>query len=188
MASLKEAYRRPGTGSLFWCGYSDPEPIGVVRELLEVARAAGRTAYYVSSAGFDDRLTRLALYNLRGDRLAAARTILSAGSLAKGARRVAFAVEPRPTVAVVKGNAIRVEVPTDLLEATATLRITGSWEWLREQTRSKPVVAVPLRGKVLAIGTADGVRDVFHGILKGPVTRSPIVRNDLTLEDGAVTC
>lgn len=188
MSALADACRHPGTGSLFWCGYGDEEPKGAVKALIETARQCGRTSYYVPASGFDDLMSRLSLYTLRGELLVKARAIVTAGSRAAGPQRTPFAIEPRPTVAVVKANAVRVDLPSDALEVAARLPTQQVWKWVRERVAGKPVVAVPFHRKLLALGTTDALRDAFEGELAGPVSRTPISRPELEFEDGAVTC
>ena len=56
MDTLRAAYRRDGTGRLFWCGYGDEGPPEPVRGLIATARANGREAYYVPAPGFNSFL------------------------------------------------------------------------------------------------------------------------------------
>src|SRR5262249_26572039 len=67
MEALHGAYAVPGTGTLYWCGFSDSDIPSHVQTLIRHARAHGRQAYYVATLGFDDLLTRLALHCLRGE-------------------------------------------------------------------------------------------------------------------------
>lgn len=66
MDALTEGYGRPGPGTLYWCGYGDGPPPAPIAALLAVARAAGRTAFYIPGAAFDDVMRRLALAGLSG--------------------------------------------------------------------------------------------------------------------------
>ena len=54
MDALHAAYATPGTGSLFWCGFSDGDHPDHVIALIRHARDHGRQAYYVPTLGFDD--------------------------------------------------------------------------------------------------------------------------------------
>ena len=60
------------------------------------------------------------------------------------------------------------------------------WSWLREQTAACPVVAVPFKGKILALGTIDDIKDAFGDNIKGPVERTPVSPDELRYEDGAI--
>ena len=60
------------------------------------------------------------------------------------------------------------------------------WSWLREQIGSRPVVAAPFKGKVLAFGTIDDIKEAFGENIKGPVERTPVSPDELRYEDGAI--
>ena len=51
MAALRDAYSRPGTGALYWSGFSDEDIPEDVRRLIITARGEGRGAYYIPSGG-----------------------------------------------------------------------------------------------------------------------------------------
>jgi hypothetical protein len=56
----------------------------------------------------------------------------------------------------------------------------------KDRVKGHPVVAAPFKGKVIALGTEDDVRDSFEGVLKGSVDRSPVDRRELSYEDGII--
>ena len=76
MEALRDAYARPGAGTLYWCGYSDGGIPGPSDDLIAHARAHGRNAFYVPALGFDDLMARLALHCIEGERREAARKLL----------------------------------------------------------------------------------------------------------------
>jgi hypothetical protein len=186
MEALRAAYNRPGSGELYWCGRGDPEPPPVVQSLLEAARSHGRTAYYVPTEGFDDLLVRLAFHCLKGEQLQAARGVVMEAQQAMGNLRVPFAVERLPARGVIKSNAFRVECPSDVLAFTAALPEHHVWRWVRERTRGRPVLAAPFRGKVIALGTWDAVKDAFGASIQSSIDRSPVDQRELSMEDGVV--
>ena len=61
-----------------------------------------------------------------------------------------------------------------------------AWSWLRDQTYNHRVVAVPLKGKVLAIGLLDGVQEIFGNNIKGDIQRVPVDPGEFGYEDGAI--
>src|SRR5262245_3112853 len=67
MDALRDAYSAPGSGILYWCGFSDGDMPAFVAELIAHARSQGRQAYYVPTFGFDDLMTRLGLHCLQGE-------------------------------------------------------------------------------------------------------------------------
>jgi hypothetical protein len=101
--------------------------------------------------------------------------------------RAAFTVDRLPPLGVVKSNAYPLTCPSDVLAFTANLPTEGgAWEWVRAQTKGTPVIAAPFKGKVIALGTEDGVRDAFGDNVKGSIDRSPVDKTELSIEDGVV--
>jgi len=187
MEALREAYSLPGTGTLYWCGHGEADPPEHVDALLQTARSHGRMAVYVPSQGFDDLLTRLAFRCLQGGELDSARTI--AGELSRDSilDRAPFTVEDHPLDGLIKSNAFPVECPSDVFELDLEgLPDSGTWSWLRTETAGRDVVAVPYRGKVLALGTIDAIKDTFGERLRGSVERTPVDEKELRYEDSHV--
>ena len=186
MDTLRAGYAQPGPGSLFWCGFGDGEPPDDIAALVSQARAVGRNAHYVPTHGFDDLITRLALHCLQGDQRVAARRSIAASVPKDAQEREPFRIPPGKDSALIKSNAFEIECPTEVLEfdlkAWPTERV---WAWLREATHDRPLIAVPLRG-VLALGTIEDIHDAFGNNLKGPIERTPVGKNELRYEDGAM--
>lgn len=187
MDALLEAFTTPGTGVLYWCGFEGAEPAVTVKTLIEAARQIGRSAYYVPTIGFDETMTRLARHCLPGDFSERAKTIAASFHASGEPARAAFAIPELPPGRIIKSNAFEVQCPPEVLTFDLSEWPEEKvWHWLEEQTKGHDLIAVPLKGRVLAFGTLTGVQQAFAGILKGPIERAPISENDLRFEDGAV--
>lgn len=187
MEALYEACKEPGTNALYWCGYSDGDIPESVSGLLAHARAHGRQAYYVPALGFDDLMTRLALHCLEGDRRETARSDIAALAPADLLAREPFQVAEYSVNTLIKSNAFEIDCPAEVL--SFDLKVWPAekvWSSLREQTAARPVVAVPFRGKILALGTMDDIKDIFGDNIKGPVERSPVSPDEFRYEDGVI--
>ena len=186
MEALKDSYSKPGTGSLYWCGYGQ-KPRDCVVELIESAKAAGRQAYYIPSHGFDDSLVRLALHCLEGEAQKKAEVAISETSKKVGIKRDSFSVEKKPTSAIIKSNAFEIECPAEVLQLDLKkwpdVKI---WSWIREQVSDTDVVAVPFRGKVLALGFIDDIKAIFGENIEGHIERTPVSTDEFRYEDGAI--
>ena len=112
MAALREAYSRPGTGSVYWCGFGDEDIPDEVRHLIITARENGRGAYYVPSRGFDDLMLRIALHCLEGSAVREARELLAAQVPTPTEESVDFTLTELPTCGIIKSNAFPF-TPTD---------------------------------------------------------------------------
>ncbi len=186
MEALEEAYSQPGPGRLYWCGYDQARPGERVERLLECARSRGRQAFYVPTNGFDDLMLRIALQALSGDLADRARALYSRAA-SEGVELAPFSVQLARTTSLIKSNAFPVDCPSEVLQFEIEgLPAQGTWNALREWTRGRGVVAVPHRGKALAIGTVDEVKDVFGDRLRGGIERSPIAPKELARSEGAV--
>lgn len=189
MAALHDVYSHQGAGSLFWCGYSDAEPPSHVASLLLAARQSGRTAYYVQALGFDDLLMRLALHCLQGEAGEQAKSFIGTSLPKPTEERAAFSLPDLPVTKVLKSNAFELtQCPIEVLQIDIDgWPEEGVWRWLEDLTAGKNVVAVPLRGKVIALGTLDGVKAAFEGRIRGTIDRVPLTDSELRFEDGAIS-
>jgi hypothetical protein len=187
MEALHAACTEKGSGGLYWCGYGDgdiPEPVA---RLLAHARAHGRHAYYVPALGFDDLMTRLALHCLEGERRETARKDIAALAPADLLARQPFQVAEYQANTLIKSNAFEIDCPGEVLSFDLKAwPAEKTWSCLREQTASRPVVAVPFKGKVLALGTIDEIKHAFGDNIKGLVERTPVSPDELRYEDGAI--
>lgn len=188
LAALEEAYALKGSGRLYWCGFSEPQPSEQVCGLLSLARGNGYEAYYVPTEGFDDLMLRLGLACLEGEGRDRALELSSRAAAETDPVRAPFAVDSTAANGLIRSNAFAVEIPSEILQFEADLGDgPGAWRRVREWTAGRAVVAVPHRGKVLALGTIDDVKEVFRGRLRGEIERTPITPQELGRHNGAIT-
>ena len=187
MEAMHAAFSVRGTGALYWCGYSDSEIPSRVASLIYHARDNGRQAYYVPALGFDDLMTRLAFHCLEGDLRESARKDIIDLAPTSLLDRQPFQIPEFTKNTVIKSNAFEVDCPLEVL--TFNLKNWPKervWFWLREQIGSRPIVAVPFKGKVLALGLVDDIKDTFGNGIKGLVERTPVSPRELHYQDGAI--
>ena len=185
--AMYEAYSRQPAGTLYWCGYGDGQIPKLVADLLFFARSQGNEAFYVPSLGFDDLMTRLALHCLQGGWRENARSEISAIAPRNLLDREPFQVEDCRTKTLIKSNAFEVFCPGEVLSfGLKNWPSEKVWSWIREQVGHRPLVAVPLRGKILALGTIEDIRDAFKENVDGPIQRVPISPAEMRFEDGVV--
>jgi hypothetical protein len=188
MSAFSRGVGEKGAGSLFWC-VQDPALVAApVRELIAHARAHGRTAYLVPTQGFDDLMVRLAHHCLDAPAQAAATQLITKNRGGADAPIVPFRVDSADPVAILKSNAFEIECPSEVLVFELKEWPTEHvWRWVREQTRDRPVVAVPFKGHIFAFGSIDDVRACFADTMKDKPRRTPITEESLRFEDGAIT-
>lgn len=188
MAALEEAYGRPGTGVLYWCGFGDGEIPASVRRLLNLARSKGRAAYYIQSGGFDDLLLRIALHCLEGDEVEEARQLMMAQAPIPTEQRVDFALVDSPTCGIIKSNAFPMTPPGEIYEFDLKQWPEEKvWDYFDNCTDGREILAAPFSGKAYAFGTIDDIRSAFADRIGEKVERVPVNDLDLRYEDGVIS-
>jgi len=188
MTAFCRSIDQKGAGALYWClqdSVNVPKP---VIDLITRARANGRTAYLVPAQGFDDLMVRLALRCLDTQAQAKATALIARNSGGSDTPRSPFRIEAADPTTVIKSNAFEIECPSEVLACELNKWPQEHvWRWVREQVSSRSVVAVPYKGKVLALGTTDDVRACFGDNIKEGPRRTPLAEDSLRFEDGAIT-
>ena len=187
MEALHAACSHRGTGTLYWCGYSDGNIPEKVARLLVHAHNHGRKAYYIPAVGFDDLMTRLALHCLGGDRRESVRKDIADLAPTDLLARRPFQMREFSTNTLIKSNVFEIDCPSEVLSLDLNTWPTERvWFWLREQIGARSVVAVPFKGKILALGMIDDIKNTFGNNIKGPVERTPVSPDELRFENGAI--
>lgn len=187
MGALSRACSQIGSGRLYWCGFEEDEPSEPVTELLRAARAHGREAYFVPSNGFDDLIERLALHCLDQEILRRALGVRRSFASVETRESPPFNTEAQPVTSVIKSNAFQIECPTEILQFEASgFDTPGAWARLRELTEGKDIVAGPLKGKIIALGLVDQIRDAFGEAIRGTIERTPVDERELSYADSAI--
>lgn len=186
MDVFREGFSQTGSGRLYWCGYDNHEPDDRVEELIRQIKKAGREAFYISTLGFDDLAERIALHILDGELLEQAKKIREK-NLSHSVDFVPFSVETHKTIGLIKSNAFEIELPADIFQFKIK-DYSGDdyWNWLRDITKDKDIVAAPLKGHLLAFGSSQEIQDAFSEYLIGQITRVPIDANELTYDNSVL--
>src|SRR5438445_1579185 len=133
-------------------------------------------------------MVRLALRCLDTPVQTKAIELIAQNSGGSDAPRSPFRIEAADPTSILKSNAFEIECPSEVLACELKeWPKEHVWRWVREQTSSRNVIAVPFKGKVFALGTVDDVRACFgENIKEGPL-RTPLAEDSLRFEDGAIT-
>lgn len=188
MDALRDAYTQPGSGVLYWCGFSDSDIPAHVAQLISHARSRGRQAHYVPTLGFDDLLTRLGLHCLQGEARKSAVAALEEFAPEDKLARDPWQVTKFHASTLIKSNSFAIECPSEMLrfDLKQWPEKGTAWSYMRERTQGRAIVAVPFKGKVFAFGQIDDIKDAFGENFKGPAERTPVGPKDLTYEDTAI--
>lgn len=188
MDALTETYSLPGTGVLYWCGFGDEPPPEAVATLIATARTAGRAAFYVPGAAFDDVMRRLSLAALSGaDQKEAER--ITAESSTSQAPRAPFSIPSGRIGGILKSTAFKLQCPIEAycFQPTA-MPDRGAWAWVRETLIGRDdLVAVPYKGRIWALGNLTAIKEVFGDNMTMKPIRAPLDLGELRHEDGAIT-
>ena len=187
MSALSRSLDESGTGRIYWCVQDSTSVAKPVSDLIERARAKGRTAYLVVAQGFDDLMIRLALHCLSRSAQAKATALIAKNSGGSDAPRAPFRIELKEPGTIIKSNAFEIDCPSEVLECELKQWPNEhAWRWVREQTANRNVVAVPFKGKIFALGTMDDLQACFDGNIKEGPRRTPLPEGSLRIEDGAI--
>lgn len=187
MEAFHAAYARQGSGSLYWCGFSDLDIPNHIADLIHYARRNGHQAYYVPTQGFDDVFTRISLHCLTGEAREAAIQAISEVAPTDALHRSPFVIPHARAKTLIKSNAFEIECPAEVIQFQLdNWPEERAWKWVRETVSDWPIVAVPFNGKVLAFGSINNIKNAFGENIKGRPERAPISPDELHYETGAI--
>ncbi len=178
MDALKEGYGKRGSGRLYWCGYGREIP-SKVKDLLDVARANGRTAFYIPTDGFDKLMISISKVcgNFKSELLEKYAPFLQQE---KEAERTPFMMDVTKTSTVVKSNMFPLKMPQEVFQFEIRYdEGERPWQTVRELIKNDFIVAVPYKKFVWAIGTLSDINKCFKDRLIGKVSRVPIDGKDI---------
>ncbi|MBK9121921.1 MAG: SIR2 family protein [Chloroflexi bacterium] len=188
MSGLSQAYAAPGNGRLFWCGYDNEKPDDAVITLLETAAANNREAFYISTEGFDDVMLRLGTVCLQAELRDRADALRNQAIQRQSTSGAPFSVGTGTPTAVIRSNAVEIECPAELYQFEVSMSTTESpWKQIRAFIGDRRIAAGFLKGKVLALGTLDDIRQAFGSQITTEVSITHIDTKELQFEDSVVT-
>lgn len=173
MAVLREAYSGTSPSRLFWCGYGDdvPSPVEV---LIAKAHELKKDAFYVSTQGFDDVLSRLSLRQLEGELLTESKLVLDSAAVSSSSTISPFTVPQNPATSLIKSNAYPLTVPTHAAKCAITIPAgENRRHWLDERFPPEKGALMSMDEGVLAFADVEDLKQAFGAALQGnPVTVS----------------
>lgn len=163
MSVLTRAFQERQASRLYWCGFGEvlPEPVS---KLMAAATLAGRSAFYVSTEGFDDLLSRASLRLLDGEHLQKAKTVLASNTQPTSLH---FKLPESAVSALIKSNAYLLAHPTQALQLDISVPVgVDQREWLQEQLAGTSVVTVAMNGHHLALGDPKEIQERLGNFLR----------------------
>ena len=158
MNALKQAYSQPGAGRLYWCGYGSrclPE----VEALIDAINTAGRSAYYISTDGFDKTMLNIARHCMSEDRnfLSRIETLkqeLGMDMTIGNSKFASFGGVPRK---VVDTNASPIIYPKTCFQFEVKYdQDERDWDYCRGLEKNN-IIAIPLKGMIYAWGDKESI-------------------------------
>ncbi|SHG78228.1 hypothetical protein SAMN04488109_1810 [Chryseolinea serpens] len=180
MQTLKDTFSVKGSGRLYWCGYGHDIPESV-EELLELARGAGREAYFIPTDGFDRTLIHLSKACFEDDKTINQKIDGILSSYATESYEMPdFSQDVSRTDKYLKSNLHPIRFPKEVFQFEIVYKHGEKpWSLLNELSKNDDMVAVPFKRKVFAIATLSTIHKVFKGRLKGEILRVPISKQDV---------
>lgn len=184
MEVLGAAYGEPNPCRLFWCGYG-PDLPAPVHGLLTGMRAAGNKGFYIDSEGFDDLLSRLALRQLEGELLDAAKSLLDSAER-QPSGPVPFATPQQAPTAIIKSNAYPLSYPTQVLKIPLTIPVNvKARHWLESRLPTTKGAVVAMNDCALAFAESEDAKHAFSADLTGHLVWAAISEAELQ-KDGRI--
>lgn len=178
MDALKEGYSKKGSGRLYWCGYGRNIPTSVT-DLLDIAKANGRTAFYIPTDGFDKMM--ISLSKVCGkhtpDLFDKYASFLVQG---EDTVRTPFTMDVARTSTVVKSNLFPLRLPQEVFQFEIAYKDgERAWQTTRELIKGHFVAAVPFKKFIWALGTISDINECFQNRMIGKVSRVPFENTDV---------
>lgn len=180
MDALAQAFTEKGAGRLYWCGYGKdiaPE----IQNLIKDTRAAGRSAYYIDTNGFDTTMLSLMKFCFNED-VAKQSEIDEILKIIETKEIITpFYVAPTTTKAYLKSNLLPIVLPKEIFQFQISYGDNKDrWRYIKEKTKNKKILAVPYHDKVYAISTVTVINDAFCNDLTSEIERVPITLDEIT--------
>lgn len=178
MDALVQAFSKKGGGRLYWCGMGETITIEV-QNLIQRVRAAGRSAYYVDTSGFDNTMLSLVKYCFSED-VAKQREINEILKIVEPEQITPFEIQKSQNKRYLKSNLLPIVLPKELFQFQISYNDTADrWGFLRERIKEREIIAVPYQDKVYAISTVSIINDVFKDCLISEMERTSISLNEV---------
>ena len=178
--ALKKAYKKQGSGILFWCGYGH-EISSEINELLSAIKAAGREAFFIPTDGFDNTLIHLAnnCYENNEAFQNKLNKILQATNNNEWVK-TPFSMDVKHTNTIIRSNLFPFSYPKELFQFEASFsEEVKPWQTIRELTDNTTLVVAPLKNMLYSLGTLSDIHNVFGERIKSDVKRTPITSKEL---------
>lgn len=185
MDALKKAYSKKGAGMLFWCGFGFNMNKDV-EMLIDHLEHHGRKGFYVATEGFDTTLIQICRTCFAENQpfTTAVNEILE-NNPAESIEKTPFTMEVKQSHLLLKSNLFPVVLPTDVYQFEAPFpKGEKIWSTIRQMTKDKNIVAVPLKKMIYAFGIQPIISETFKGRISGEIKRTPVTYNEI--RDGSV--
>lgn len=180
MSALKAAYTAPGSGMLFWCGFGS----GMnkeVQELIEWARKHGRTAYYISTEGFDTTMYHAARTCFRGiPEYEEALDKIIRDRPDEARVNTPFSIPTGIVHQLLRSNLFPITFPTEVFQfKTNHANEKDLWDFIKKSATNRTVMASALKGMVYCLSTLTSIREVFGQVIVGDIQRTPVTYEEI---------
>lgn len=190
MKALTEAFSRPGSGRLYWCGYGSNINENV-RTLLSAAQTAGRDAMFVETDGFDKTLISLLLSTYNDDFNKSQEIHKLLEDTGNNISVTPFVLKTSNFGGCVKTNLYPIVLPHDIFTFEINFpKNVNQWDFIKSKINGKNLIAAPYKGKVFAYGYSELIHQAFSSCLKGEISRLPLslkeIKDNSTLKSVAL--
>ncbi len=180
MEALKKAYSKEGAGMLFWCGFGHEIAPGV-RELLGHLHNIGRQAFYIPTEGFDTTMIHIARTSYGDDLIFHAEIDkLLQSTKDHTVQRTPFKLDITEQNVLLRSNLFPILLPREVFQAEVSFPENEKiWQTIKNLIGNKKICSVPLKGCLYSLGTQSDIREVYSGLIRGDIKRTPVTYKEI---------
>ena len=174
MTAIKEAYKQPGAGRLYWCGYGANCP-PAVEELLNAINSSGRYAFYIPTDGFDRTMLFISTHCMSTDSgfLSRLDTLKNSLGTEIDLKPSAFQSAQGNRVKIVKTNIYPVTFPSSCYQFRYSLLPEEKpWDYCKLLAKND-IIAVPYKDFLYIWGNKQSILQICSNKIKGELTTIP---------------
>jgi hypothetical protein len=177
MNALSLAYQSKGSGKLFWCGYGLNAPDSVTT-LIEHINNSGRTAFYISTDGFDKTFYSISRHCMSDNKeyLQRIDDLKRNLGITISACQNKFDTPSLPLNKISDTNVFPVTFPSNCYQLELVFNHDEKpWDYCK-MLGDNSIMAVPHNGFIYAWGENAQIQKICSGKIKGNFSLAPITR------------
>ncbi len=179
MEALTESYKKKGSGRLYWCGRGREISKEVI-ELITIARASGREAFYIPTEGFDKLAMGIAGLFTKTNSALKDQYDATLKTEKQEDLSTAFTLDINRINASLKSNLFPIKFPQEVFQFEIKYeQDERPWKTIKGIIKKFDIAAVPYKKLVWSLGMLSDLNSAFENRIVGKILRVPLKNEDL---------